>query len=569
LSGLLVVTPPGPDAATLCANLTARGFDVHTAPNGAAAVDVASRRQPHVILMDPSLSAMDRWHAVKRLNTDNSTSRIPVLTLASDATSPAGLQRVLGKIERTLGRLPQPRSKPQRNSGPPSSAPPSPTPTPSLGATPRMQPPPRKVPPVRVKASSPPTPPATVRVEAPATGRTPPASTRAGERAEAVTDRGAEVRTDRPPPAGAMGLPAAPTPPLPPRRPVSEASRLLVVDDNALNRDMLSRRLRRRGYDVEVAEDGEQALSIIERTRIDLVLLDWMMPGLSGIDVLERLRADHTPVELPVIMATAKTEADDVVEALKAQANDYVTKPLNFDVVHARIRTQLNLVKAHQELKVSERRFRALLENTGDMIVQYTSDGEVTYVSPASRILLGWEPEDLKKRSFYEWIHPLDRRALLEQRKNNPTLPPAFTFIARMQRQDATWIWVETSARLLREQGGQLIQAACRDVTEHMETLPGDEPPLPLGGDIMAHPGWRGGSAKPAPERSQRPSPGGEDPPSVEAAPAAAPPPPEPRATPVVMVSLLSPGAGAASREEILAAVAEQLDQVLADGADS
>ena len=488
MPGLLVVTPPGPDADTLCANLTDRGFDVHTAANGAAAVDVASRRQPDVILMDPSLSAMDRWHAVKRLNTDNSTSRIPVLTLASDATSPAGLQRVLGKIERTLGDLPggkgaakgARRAPPQRSSSWP------PVPAPATRTAP---------PPVKVKASTPPSTVA-VRVERPPTTSSKAPSAPPGATMSPITDAA-------PPPAGAMALPASPTPPMPPRRTGPEVSRLLVVDDNALNRDMLSRRLRRRGYDVVVAEDGQSALDLLERETIDLVLLDWMMPGLSGIDVLVRLRERYTPVELPVIMATAKTEADDIVEALKADANDYVTKPLNFDVVHARIRTQLNLVKAHRELKVSERRYRALLENTGDMIVQYGTDGRVVYVSPASRILLGWEPDDLKRRTFFDWIHPIDRRALLDQQRDTPTLPPAFTFIARMQRQDATWIWVETSCRVLREGRDHLIQAACRDVTEHMETLPGDEPPLPLGGDIMAHPGWRGGvTNKPAPERA-------------------------------------------------------------------
>ena len=540
MPGLLVVTPPGPDADTLCADLTDRGFDVHTAANGAAAVDVAARRQPAVILMDPSLSAMDRWHAVKRLNTDTATARIPVLTLASDATSPAGLQRVLGKIERTLGRLPKSSvPAPPARSAPPAAA--------TASVPPRSAPPVRAaVPPVRVQASAPP---AAVRIDP------------------------AKVSTSKPPPAGAMALPASMTPELPPRRPSADVKRLMVVDDNALNRDMLSRRLRRRGYEVLVAEDGASALELVEREPIDLMLLDWMMPGLSGIDVLARLRERYSAVELPVIMATAKTEADDIVEALKAEANDYVTKPLNFDVVHARIRTQLNLVEAHRSLKVSERRYRALLENTGDMIVQYTVDGEVLYVSPASRILLGWEPDELKKRGFYDWIHPIDRRALLEQRKNTPTLPPAFTFIARMQRQDATWMWVETSCRVLKEDRENVIQAACRDVTEHMETLPGDEPPLPLGGDIMAHPGWRGMSSKPAPEREAGPA-------AVQVAPASPPPVAEPAPEPVVplvvvttagaeaLAGLLQDGALDGGAAGVSEAVEKRLLQWLAKRAD-
>ncbi len=487
MSGLLVVTPAGPDADALCASLKDRGFSVHAARNGAEAIGVAIRYQPDVILMDPSLSAMDRWHAVKRLNTEMATARIPVLTLASDASSPAGLQRVLSKIERTLGGLPPGVQGATRAvSTPPAAAPSVSGPEPVARAGERPSKPPPAVASLGAITEPPPR-------RSP--GPPPPA-------------KPAPVRPSALPAAVAVAPPlqGGGTPPLPPRRTQKEPpARLLVVDDNALNRDMLSRRLQRRDYEVLVAEDGESALEMLRTERIDLVLLDWMMPGLSGIDVLARIRATTSQVELPVIMATAKTEAEDIVEALKAEANDYVTKPLNFDVVHARIRTQINLVKAHRELIASERRFRALLENTGDMIVQYEPDGAVHYVSPASRILLGWEAESLRKRSFYDWIHPIDGAALEEQQRHSPMLPPAFTFIARMQRQDATYIWVETSCRVLREPGRMLIQAACRDVTEHMDSLSGDEPPLPLGGDIMAHPGWRGGTGKPAPGREVGP----------------------------------------------------------------
>src|SRR5689334_6665912 len=88
-----------------------RGFEVHVAGNGEIAYEVASRRMPDAILMNPALSAMDRWHAVKRLHTAVVTSRIPVLTLAADAGTPAGLERVLVKIHKTLGALPVPHDQ--------------------------------------------------------------------------------------------------------------------------------------------------------------------------------------------------------------------------------------------------------------------------------------------------------------------------------------------------------------------------------------------------------------------------------------------------------------------------
>lgn len=556
MGGLLLVTPPGPDADALSAQLRDRGFEVHQAGNGASAVDLALRRQPDAILMDPALSAMDRWHAVKRLNTESSTSRIPVLTLVSDSSSPGGLQRVMAKIERTLGGLPARPAPGSRTSSPPATAPslpplppaaPGPTPlTPLSTAPPRRgttpppplatQPPRSDAEPPRRSGATPATPPS----------RRTPLPPPAVVVVEAPRENRADRETERGPGAPPRDAPAQTvTPVAPQRHKVPRQASVLVVDDNAMNRDMLSRRLERKGYAVGVAEGGEQALDALQKRRYDIVLLDWMMPGLSGIDVLKRLREQWSAIELPVIMATAKSEADDIVEALRAEANDYVTKPLNFDVVHARIRTQLNLVDAHRDLMASERRYRALLENTGDMVVQFTPGGQVMYVSPACRTLLGYEPDVLGARSFFEWLHPIDRRAFEEQQGRGAALPPAFTFIARMQRQDQSWIWVETSCRVLREEANTWIQAACRDVTEHMERLAGDEPPLPLGGDIMAHPGWRQHSKPPTPDRDHHPG---------DLPPVAAPP------TPIVVTVVV--GDPSVSPLDIGRRVAEELGRL-------
>ena len=126
---------------------------------------------------------------------------------------------------------------------------------------------------------------------------------------------------------------------------------LLIVDDNEINRDMLSRRLVRRGYIVAVAADGHQALQMIEEHPFDLVLLDIMMPGISGLDVLKTLRQHYSASDLPVIMATAKDQSEDIVAALRLGANDYVTKPLDFPVLLARTHTQLALKRAMEEIQ--------------------------------------------------------------------------------------------------------------------------------------------------------------------------------------------------------------------------
>ena len=126
---------------------------------------------------------------------------------------------------------------------------------------------------------------------------------------------------------------------------------ILVVDDSELNRQIAVERLAERGFVVAEAADGAEALREIEARRFDLVLLDVMMPGLDGLAVLRRIRELYTLAELPVIMATARGDRADVVEALRGGANDYVVKPLDFAVVAARIETQLAMKTANDGMR--------------------------------------------------------------------------------------------------------------------------------------------------------------------------------------------------------------------------
>jgi sigma-B regulation protein RsbU (phosphoserine phosphatase) len=129
---------------------------------------------------------------------------------------------------------------------------------------------------------------------------------------------------------------------------------LLIVDDEELNRDGLARRLQRHDFDVAVAGTGREAIELLGDRPFDLVLLDIMMPGMNGLEVLKFLRRVDSLIDLPIIMVTAKGESEDVVEALELGANDYVTKPLDFPVALARIRSQLALRRAVRQVKELE-----------------------------------------------------------------------------------------------------------------------------------------------------------------------------------------------------------------------
>lgn len=128
------------------------------------------------------------------------------------------------------------------------------------------------------------------------------------------------------------------------------APRLLIVDDIADNRAILLRRFQRHGFEVVEADSGQKALELIDSQEFDLVLLDVMMPGIDGIETLKRIRSQKSASALPVIMVTAKSESENIVESLGLGANDYITKPVDFAVALARAHTQIGLRRAELQL---------------------------------------------------------------------------------------------------------------------------------------------------------------------------------------------------------------------------
>ncbi len=108
-------------------------------------------------------------------------------------------------------------------------------------------------------------------------------------------------------------------------------ARILVVEDNKLNRDMLTRRLERRGYEVTVAEDGQAAIEAVGVDRPDLILMDMSLPVLDGWEATRRLKAASETADIPIIALTAHAMAGDRAKALEAGCDDYDSKPVEFE----------------------------------------------------------------------------------------------------------------------------------------------------------------------------------------------------------------------------------------------
>ena len=118
--------------------------------------------------------------------------------------------------------------------------------------------------------------------------------------------------------------------------------KILVVDDNEMNRDMLSRRLQRQKYDVDVAENGVSAIEMMRGAPYDLVLLDIMMPKMNGYEVLETVKADGDLKDIPIIMISAVDDLDSVVKCIEMGAEDYLFKPFNPVLLKARVGASLD-----------------------------------------------------------------------------------------------------------------------------------------------------------------------------------------------------------------------------------
>lgn len=125
---------------------------------------------------------------------------------------------------------------------------------------------------------------------------------------------------------------------------------ILVADDAEMNRELYRRLLGRSGYNVLEARDGAEALEAIERTPPALVLLDLRMPEIDGVEVLRHLRRSHDQIALPIIIVTGAGETELAARCLEDGANDYVTKPIVWSVLRARVEAHLLVRAARAEL---------------------------------------------------------------------------------------------------------------------------------------------------------------------------------------------------------------------------
>ena len=132
---------------------------------------------------------------------------------------------------------------------------------------------------------------------------------------------------------------------------VTTPARVLIVDDDSTNRDILGTLLAAQGFAIFTAIDGEQGLAVAREQKPDLILLDVMMPKMDGIEVCRRLKSDPALPFMPVIMVTARTDSKDIVAGLEVGADEYLTKPVDPDALVARVKSMLRVKALHDTVQ--------------------------------------------------------------------------------------------------------------------------------------------------------------------------------------------------------------------------
>ena len=241
-------------------------------------------------------------------------------------------------------------------------------------------------------------------------------------------------------------------------------SRILLVDDDPMLLALMRRRLGDRGFDVVACSSGEQAVQNIEDRPdgFDLVLMDVMMPGISGIEALARIRDVHPAACLPVIMLTAREDQETTLEALRSGANDYVTKPPDLEILLARVAVQLQLVEALEALRSSEERYSLAAEGSYDALWDWQPDADRFAASAAWWAALGLaDPGPGSLDLWLRRVHPEDRNRVedaLARHLDGQTT--RLRIEHRLRTCDDDWRWVLVRGTSRRDSGGRAARMA-------------------------------------------------------------------------------------------------------------
>ena len=247
---------------------------------------------------------------------------------------------------------------------------------------------------------------------------------------------------------------------------------LLIVEDDEKVRKVLAMRLEVAGYKVMVAEDGKEAMNLIDQNHLELVLCDIEMPEMNGLELLKAVRQQYSATALPIIMVSGSHSSDSIVEALNLGANDFVPKPIDFPVALARIRTQISRKRAEEASRESEERYALAVLGANDGLWDWKLNTDEFYFSPRWKSVLGYAEHEIgnKPEEWFNRIHPDEIeqvKADLSAHLND--LSSHFENEHRLLHKDGSYRWVLSRGLAVRDRNGMVSRMAgsLTDITEN------------------------------------------------------------------------------------------------------
>src|SRR2546423_12481616 len=242
--------------------------------------------------------------------------------------------------------------------------------------------------------------------------------------------------------------------------------RILLVEDHPESRSALQRLIERRGYEVVAVGSAEEAETELQKQFFPFLILDWMLPGKSGVDLCRELRSGPKGEEFFILLVTARDDTQDLEQALEAGANDYVTKPIDpallnvrLSVAERRIRALIERNQARAELQEAVRKMTDILEKTSDGFFAVDRDWKFTFVNRQAEKLLDRHREDLIGKDFWVELPEFTREAFEKNYRRAMSEQVAVEFEAS----DASGkVWFE----LLAYPSGGGVSVFLRDVTD-------------------------------------------------------------------------------------------------------
>ena len=238
--------------------------------------------------------------------------------------------------------------------------------------------------------------------------------------------------------------------------------RVLVVDDEKVNRKVICKYLQSEGYETHEAQSGAETFKMMESKLFDLVMLDIMMPVMDGYEVLKKIRKRYDKLDLPVIMVTAETVSQKIVQAFKLGANDYIPKPIDPAVTIARAEMHIQFKRSREALQKSEERYSLIAEGTNDGLWDWKLTTGEMYYSPRWYSLLDIPSVGIADVSiWFDRIHPEDiARFEKEIRSFESGLTPQLETELRMRRSDGRYLWTICRGTAVRNAEGEAIRMA-------------------------------------------------------------------------------------------------------------